>query len=72
MKTRVKITFLMLWAMFMPLMMKAGVEVPPNGTDANLYGHVIDKQNGEHLPYIAILVRVLPLVPLPMCLDTIS
>ncbi len=46
MKTRVKITFLMLWAMFMPLMMKAGVEVPPNGTDANLYGHVIDKQNG--------------------------
>ena len=55
MKTRVKITFLMLWAMFMPLMMKAGVEVPPNGTDANLYGHVIDKQNGEHLPYIAIL-----------------
>ena len=57
MKTRVKITFLMLWAMFMPLMMKAGVEVPPNGTDANLYGHVIDKQNGEHLPYIAILVK---------------
>ena len=57
MKTRVKITFLMLWAMFMPLMMKAGVEVPPSGTDANLYGHVIDKQNGEHLPYIAILVK---------------
>lgn len=57
MKTKVKITFLMLWAMFMPLMMKAGVEVPPNGTDANLYGHVIDKQNGEHLPYIAILVK---------------
>lgn len=57
MKTRVKITFLMLWAMFMPLMMKAGVEVPPNGTDANLYGHVIDKQNGEHLPYIDILVK---------------
>ena len=47
----------MLWAMFMPLIMKAGVEVPPNGTDANLYGHVIDKQNGEHLPYIAILVK---------------
>ena len=40
MKTKVKITFLMLWAMFMPLIMKAGVEVPPNGTDANLYGHV--------------------------------
>ncbi len=57
MKTKVKITFLMLWAMFMPLIMKAGVEVPPNGTDANLYGHVIDKQNGEHLPYIAILVK---------------
>lgn len=57
MKTKVKIILLMLWAMFMPLMMKAGVEVPPNGTDANLYGHVIDKQNGEHLPYIAILVK---------------
>lgn len=57
MKTKVKITFLMLWAMFMPLIMKAGVEVPPNGTDANLYGHVIDKQNGEHLPYIAIMVK---------------
>lgn len=57
MRTKVKITFLMLWAMFMPLIMKAGVEVPPNGTDANLYGHVIDKQNGEHLPYIAIMVK---------------
>ncbi len=27
------------------------------GTDANIYGHVVNKKNGEHLPYIAISVK---------------
>jgi len=26
-------------------------------TDANVFGHVIDKQTGEHLPYINIMVK---------------
>ena len=26
-------------------------------TDANIFGHVIDKQSGEHLPYINIMVK---------------
>lgn len=28
-----------------------------NKTDANVFGHVIDKQSGEHLPYINIMVK---------------
>ena len=28
-----------------------------NKTDANIFGHVIDKQSGEHLPYINIIVK---------------
>lgn len=47
---------LMLWAMLMPLMANAD-ENQKNGTDANLYGHVIDKQSGEHLPYIPVQVK---------------
>ena len=26
-------------------------------TDANIYGHVIDKQSGEHMPYVAIQIK---------------
>ena len=26
-------------------------------TDANIFGHVVDKQSGEHLPYINIMVK---------------
>ena len=26
-------------------------------TDANVYGHVIDKKTGEHLPYIRVTVK---------------
>ncbi|MBQ3991368.1 MAG: TonB-dependent receptor [Bacteroidales bacterium] len=28
-----------------------------NKTDANVFGHVVDKQSGEHLPYINIMVK---------------
>ena len=28
-----------------------------DGSDANIYGHVIDKQSGKHLPYITIFVK---------------
>ena len=28
-----------------------------NKTDANIFGHVVDKQSGEHLPYINIMVK---------------
>ena len=31
----------------------------PNGnvTDANVYGHVVSKKDGEHLPYISVIVK---------------
>jgi len=38
-----------------------GDDTPPVGaeksTDANVYGHVIDKSSGEHLPYVTILLK---------------
>ena len=28
-----------------------GAEAPRKGTDANLYGHVVDRETHEHIPY---------------------
>ena len=33
-----------------------GAEVPRKGTDANLYGHVVDRETHEHIPYASIAV----------------
>ena len=32
-------------------------ELKLNPSDANVFGHVVDKQSGEHLPYINIFLR---------------
>ena len=56
MTTKIKIASFALLVMLLPFMAQAD-NVPQNGTDANIYGHVIDKQSGEHLPYITILVK---------------
>lgn len=56
MKTNVRLIVFVLLATLMPLLAQAG-NVPHDGTDANIYGHVTDKQSGEHLPYITIIVK---------------
>lgn len=56
MKTNVRFIVFVLLATLMPLLAQAG-NVPHDGTDANIYGHVTDKQSGEHLPYITIIVK---------------
>ena len=33
-----------------------GAEAPRKGTDANLYGHVVDRETHEHIPYASIAV----------------
>ena len=33
-----------------------GAEAPRKGTDANLYGHVVDCETHEHIPYASIAV----------------
>lgn len=34
-----------------------GVEAPKKTTDANLYGHIVDRDTHEHVPYTAIVVQ---------------
>ena len=29
----------------------------PHQTDANIFGHVLDKQTGEHLPYVTLQIK---------------
>lgn len=29
----------------------------PDGTDANIVGHILDKQTGEHLPFISVVLK---------------
>ena len=31
--------------------------IEPNPTDSHIYGHVIDKTTGEHLPYIVVMLK---------------
>lgn len=35
----------------------ANNETGIHGTDAHIYGHVIDKNSGEHLPYVVVLLK---------------
>ena len=55
MRTKIQFLFFLLWATLMPLL--AHADNTQDGTDANLYGHVIDKKSGEHLPYINVIVK---------------
>lgn len=34
----------------------SGADAPRKGTDANLYGHVVDRETREHIPYASIAV----------------
>ena len=34
----------------------SGADAPRKGTDANLYGHVVDRETHEHIPYASIAV----------------
>lgn len=56
MTTRIKITVATLLAMLIPFLADAS-SPQQDGSDANIYGHVIDKQSGKHLPYITIFVK---------------
>ena len=51
-----RIELLALFAMLLPLLAEAG-NISHGETDANIYGHVIDKQSGEHMPYATLLVK---------------
>lgn len=46
----------MLIALLVPFAAQADSN-PHDGTDANVYGHVVDSKTGEHLPYIVISVK---------------
>lgn len=56
MATKMRIELLALFAMLLPLLAEAG-NISHGETDANIYGHVIDKQSGEHMPYATLLVK---------------
>lgn len=56
MTTKIKITVATLLAMLIPFLADAN-SPQQDGSDANIYGHVIDKQSGKHLPYITIFVK---------------
>lgn len=42
---------LLFWALLVPFVLLAA------DSDANLYGHAVDKKSGEHLPYINIFIK---------------
>lgn len=46
-----------LWCVLMPTMAEPVSPVSPASSDANIFGHVIDKQTGEHLSYINIVLK---------------
>ncbi len=56
MATKMRIELLALFAMLLPLLAEAG-NISHGETDANIYGHVIDRQSGEHMPYATLLVK---------------
>lgn len=56
MATKMRIELLALFAMFLPPLAEAG-NISHGETDANIYGHVIDKQSGEHMPYATLWVK---------------
>lgn len=43
-----------------------------NDSDANVFGHVLDKKTGEHLPFINVLLKVPRSVRPPITRDIIS
>ena len=47
----------MLMTLCVALSAMANDELGVKGSDAHIYGHVIDKKTGEHLPYVFILLK---------------
>lgn len=56
MKSKIKQLILLVWALTVSFAMQAADNIE-KGTDANIYGHVIEQKSGEHLPYVSILVK---------------
>ena len=56
MKSKFLQLMLIVWALTVSFAANAAEEIK-NGSDANVYGHVIDKKTGEHLPYVVIQVK---------------
>ncbi len=52
-----KNTILLLLFFFCTVLSVRAEEVPKPGTDANIYGHVIDRATGEHLPYVTVSLK---------------
>ena len=46
----------LLAALCLPFSAAFGDEASPRTTDANLFGHVVDRDSGEHIPYASIAV----------------
>jgi outer membrane receptor for ferrienterochelin and colicins len=44
-------------ALCLVLSARANDELGARGSDAHIYGHVIDKKTGEHLPYVVVLLK---------------
>ncbi|KGI60123.1 TonB-dependent receptor [Prevotella sp. S7 MS 2] len=49
--------FLCMALMGFLLPMNAETDTPPSKTEANVYGHVVDRKTGEHLPYAHVVVK---------------
>ena len=49
-----------------------GVEAPKKSTDANIFGHVVDRDTHEHIPYATIAVTARHSVPRPTLRGIIS
>ena len=52
-----KIFSALLLALCVIVSAKANDELGSKGTDAHIYGHVIDKKTGEHLPYVVVILK---------------
>lgn len=58
MKERIRIKLMaMLLALIACQLEAFAYDRPSKDTDANVYGHVIDKGSGNHLPYIIVAVK---------------
>ena len=56
---RILLSALFAWGL--TLLGAAGAEAPRKGTDANLFGHVVDRATHEHIPYATVSVVGTPL-----------
>lgn len=56
--TNIKITFLYIFILLLLTIHVKGSKLKqPHGTDANVFGHVVDEETGEHIPFINIIIE---------------